>query len=213
MLLERHFIFGSQDMTQEVLSFLKFVGVNKEIAGRLSVLIISQILDAHATRTENAFKIVDEILHLEGMANHGESQTKLPTMFNRKPHLKGLWHKHFMGSGVAVMATNLKNALNAYGTPESDAAVAESMRTEGERALTEEEINQMIHESVRGNYLKRSQEKKITGHWIVYAIHKGENYYLSLGKHTNEIEIRQLIESKCLVEFPFLSEILHPVDE
>ncbi|MCO7255257.1 hypothetical protein KSI86_13925 [Dickeya oryzae] len=70
----------------------------------------------------------------------------------------------------------------------------------------------LAHEAVVENYLRRSQEKKLTGHWIIYAIYKGENYYLSLAKHTDdESEIRTQIDAICVPEFPFLNDILTPV--
>ena len=55
------------------------------------------------------------------------------------------------------------------------------------------------------NGLKNRRDSNAeTGEWIVFAKYKGENYYLTLGLHTeNDQEIYQRVAS-CKAEFPFL---------
>jgi hypothetical protein len=49
----------------------------------------------------------------------------------------------------------------------------------------------------------------MTGEWLVYAIHEGQNYYLCLGTHkSGDDALRQQIDLICVPEFPFLKEIL-----
>ncbi|CAI0987752.1 hypothetical protein [Serratia proteamaculans] len=202
-------MFGDEDKTDEVIGIVLQTGIKGEIIHRFSILIILQIYALFMSRTESTFKISDEILHLEGLSLRGKSNTKSPSIFKRKPYLRGLWHKHYIGSGVSDMVKNLQIALYNYGLPDLD---DKNSRADEERHITTEDISRIVHEAVIGNYLRRSHDSKLTGHWIIYAIHNGENFYLSLGHHTDdESEIRRQIDSVCIPEFPFLADILHKI--
>ncbi|EKK5219814.1 hypothetical protein PN551_001266 [Cronobacter sakazakii] len=205
---------GDVDKTEEIINTILSFGIKEEILTRISVLMIVQLYACFISRSENPFVIADEISCLEGNFLRGESRTKPPTMFNRKPYLRGLWHKHYRGSGIDVMARNLQIALKNYGLPRLEAEVERIMKSGEERYFTAKDAALVAHEAVTENWLRRSNEQKITGHWIIYATHEGENYYLSLGRHTDdEAEIRRQIESTCLYQFPFLSEILCPLTD
>ena len=46
---------------------------------------------------------------------------------------------------------------------------------------------------------------KLTGEWIVYAVHEGLNYYLCITSHESGDEnIAQNIKAACLPQFSFL---------
>ncbi|MEX5383113.1 hypothetical protein WCE10_08505 [Cronobacter muytjensii] len=205
---------GEVDKTEEIINTIFSFGIKEEILPRISVLMILQLHASFISRSENPFVIVDEISCLESNSLRGESRTKPPTMFSRKPYLRGLWHKHYHGSGIDVMARNLQVALKNYGLPRLEAEVERVMKSGEERYFTPEDAALVAHEAVIDNWLRRSNEQKITGHWIIYAIHEGKNYYLSLGRHTDdEAEIRRQIDITCLYQFPFLAEILCPLTE
>ncbi|MBN3188938.1 hypothetical protein H4F64_01755 [Pectobacterium brasiliense] len=205
---------GDLDKTDEIFDTILRLGIDKEILARSSTLLIIQIYASLISRAENVFKIIDEINKMEGTFKRGLSHTKEPAMFGRKPYLKGLWHKHYMGSDVSSMAKNAMNALKNYGLPKLNAEIEEVARLGEERYFTPDDAGKIAHEAVVDNYLRRSCEGKLTGHWIIYAIHNGINYYLCLARHTDdEKEIRKEIDAICLNEFPFLKEILHPFSE
>lgn len=206
---EQRIISGDVDITDEIMSAMRGIGFDEKILERMSVLLLIQLYAGLASRTENVFTIYNEVLGLEGHSRFGKSRTKQPTIFSRKPYLRGLWHKHYIGAGVDVMARNLMIALNNYGLPQ-----LEAMMSGKERVFNEEEAACVAHEAVIDNWSRRSDEHKLTGHWIIYAIHERQNYYLSLGKHTDsEIDLRRQIDAVCLYEFPFLENLLQPYDE
>lgn len=207
-----NFMNGEEDLTEEIINTILQIGIKKGMLERVSILFILQLYTSFISGSENPFIIADEISCLEGNSLRGESRTKPPTMFNRKPYLRGLWHKHYHGSGLDVMARNLQVALKNYGLPKFESRVEEAMKSGEEQYFTAEDANLIAHEAVIEHWERRAGEQKITGHWIIYAIYEGENYYLSLGRHTDdEAEIRQQIEKICLHQFPFLSEILCPI--
>lgn len=208
------FMNGDEDKTEEIMNTMLQIGMKEEMFCRISGLMILQLYASFISRRENPFIIIDEILCLEGNSLRGESRTKPPMMFNRKPYLRGLWHKHYRGAGLAVMARNIQIALKNYGLPRLEAGIEEVMKSGEERYFTAEDAALIAHEAVVENWKRRSDEQKLTGHWIIYAIHEGKNYYLSLGQHTDdEAELRRQIEAACLCQFPFLTEILCPVTD
>lgn len=109
------------------------------------------------------------------------------------------------------MARNLMIALNNYGLLQLEAGVAEAMMSGEERFFTEEDAERVAHEAVMDSWSRCSDEHKLTGHWKIYAVHEGNNYYLSLGKHTDsEADIRRQIDALCSYEFPFLENSIRP---
>lgn len=205
---------ADQDITEEVLGVISITGITPDILDRFSSLLVIQIYAAFMSRTEDPFRICHEILCLEGKSLRGESHTKPPTMFNRKPYLKGLWHKHYQGVGVPSMAQNLRNSLKKYGIPYIEEKLEESKRTGVTHYLTEEDAKKIAHQVVTEHYTRRSLDKEMTGHWIIYTTIQEKNYYLSLGKHTDdEAELRNMIEKSCSDEFPFLSSVLEKLPE
>lgn len=208
------FMNGEDDKTEEIMNIMLHLGMDEGILRRISGLMILQLYASHMSGRENPFIIVAEIFCLEGKPLRGESRTKPPTMFNRKPYLRGLWHKHYHGAGLDVMARNIQIALKNYGLPRLKAKVEESMKSGEERFFTAEDAVLIAHEAVTENWKRRADEQKMTGHWIIYAIYGGKNYYLSLGRHTDdEADLRRQIDMICLAQFPFLSEILSSVPD
>lgn len=97
-----------QDKTPEVIELLLKIGIKEDMIERFSLLIIMQIYGTFMSGAENPVKIIEEILHLEGFSRRGESCTKPSTKFERKPYLRGLWHKHYIGSNLSDMAKTYK---------------------------------------------------------------------------------------------------------
>lgn len=206
------FMNGDEDKTEEIINAMYQIGLNEDTLRRMSGLMIVQLYASFISGRENPFSVADEISHLEGNSLRGESRTKPAAMFSRKPFLRGLWHKHYHCSGIDVMARNLLIALNNYGLPQLEAKVEEAMNSGEERYFTAEDAAMVAHDVVTGNWERRASEQKITGHWIIYAIHEGKNFYLSLGRHTDdEADLRRQIETICAHQFPFLTETLCPV--
>ncbi|MBB1525186.1 hypothetical protein [Pectobacterium carotovorum] len=207
-------MINDEDKTQDIKEILMRLGISEDMIIRFSSVITIQIYSAFVSRSDNIYRIGEEILGLEGLSRRGKSSTKPATMFSRKPYLRGLWHKHYQGSTIADLARNLQNALKSYSIPWLEEMVKEAKLAGEEREFSVEDVNRIAHEAVIVNYDRRSQENKLTGHWIIYAIHEGKNYYLMLARHTDdESRIRKIIDDICIQEYPFLNSILVPIEK
>lgn len=193
-----------EDVTPQFRKFAETIGLEQFAPGRYSTLLLVQLYAATTARLLNPWRVTDEIRALEG---HGTSQTK-PAEMLRGPLLRGLWHKHHTIDGLFSMAKNLENALRTYGVPLFEQRAQEAAAASEERFMTPEDINALVHDVTTGNFERRAAAHKMTGEWLVFVPHEGQNYYLSLGRHDNDENLRQDIETVCFSEFPFIVEIL-----
>ncbi|WP_374439783.1 hypothetical protein [Pseudomonas panipatensis] len=204
------FIQG-KDRTEELRWFAELVGLERIAPGRYSSYFLIQLfVQSFELGVLTPGRVIHEIEALEGIR---KSTTKEPTAFKNLP-LKGLWHKHHTVNGISSLARNMINGLKKDGLPWLDQAVKSAMESGEERYVTEEDFRLIVHDAVSGNYQRRSRSSELTGEWIVYAIHEGRNYYLSLGTHaTGDENLRRQIDSACVPEFPFLQDILVPFED
>jgi len=195
----------------EIIEFGNAIGLADAVPGRYSVLLLIDIYyQSMILGTMNPAKVITEIKSLEG--SDSPSRTKPAQPFSG-PHLKGLWHKHYLADGLSTMARNLANGLKKYGIPQFEENVRLASEANEERYMTEEDIKLIVHDAVHGNWMRRADDHELTGEWLIYAQHENKNYYLCLGKHTTGDEhIRQQIDAVCCQEFPFLSDLLCSLD-
>lgn len=200
---------NGEDKTSDVIRFAQATRLDHVTSGRYSLQFISEFY-CHSMIAGyiDPFKVMAEINYLEGF---GKSVgTKEESQFTGKL-LGGLWHKHYIEDGVSSMAQNLQMALKVYGLPKLEAMVKDSMASGEERFMTEEDLTKVMEDAVYGNYVRRANQNRLTGEWIVYAKYNNNNYYLCLGRHTQgDAAIRRQIDNICTPDFPFLSEILPP---
>jgi hypothetical protein len=64
----------------------------------------------------------------------------------------------------------------------------------------------IAHKVVVGGYDHRARDGELTGEWIVYTCADGQNYYLTLGIHTEGDEAIQVRVIRACEEFPELAE-------
>jgi len=191
----------------QLLNFARQIGLERAAPGRYSMLLVLHLWGGFASRRLNPGKIVDEILALEGRGRG--SLTKAPIQ-NKYPPLKGLWHKHYLPDGMRSFAMNIRRGLAKYGLPLFEERAREAQESGEERFLTEEDVNALSYDATIGNWERLAGEKAVTGEWIMYARHDGENYYLCLGSHdkSQHEHLRQQIDVVCCLEFPFLEALL-----
>jgi hypothetical protein len=193
----RKFVINGEDKTDTILRFAETMGLNRVAPGRYGTLFL---IDLHHHTTQlgvNPYKVMDEVRALEDACR--QSRTKPATQFDWMP-LRGLWHKHYMETGVPSLVKNIRNGLGKHGMKEL--AVAELAGGE----ITGDAIARFTQKLVHGTFEKRSQEGKLTGEWIIFAKHNGENFYLCLGGHTwGDEYIATRICELCVPEFPFIS--------
>lgn len=193
------------DRTADLQRFVDAFGFERVAPARCSVLLYIQLFMAFTARTLYPHRVLYEIQALEGVRS---SATKPATEFTG-PHLRGLWHKHFIPNGIPAIARNLRNALKEYGLPEFEKQVRETHRIPGDHYLTASMIDGIIHEAVVGNLERRSHAAKLTGERLIFARHQNANYYLAIGCHDEGDErLRDQIDQICRPEFPFLSNLL-----
>lgn len=195
-------MLNGEDRSRELANFAAQIGLHSLAPGRYSVIFVIDLLGlAMSPRSlGQPFRVMDEIRHLEGQ--HPSSMTKEATPFLRKP-LAGLWHKHYWQEGLHSFAINMQRALHKYGMPALEARI----RPPGEEPeiMTEELLREVIDDAVLGNYTRRATDSQMTGEWIIYAKESGQNYYLSLGRHSDDDnKIFHRIQRFCAYEFPFL---------
>lgn len=194
------------DRAAEAIGFANTIGLSRVAAGRYSNIFLAELFCYASGGDIEPSMVMDEIKYLEGCGERTGS--KAPSQFTRNV-LSGLWHKHYREIGLRSMAMNLQPALREYGIPSLQAALKEVEETGQERLVTRDDIQQFVQDVVEGNYGRRWDAGKLTGEWIIYAKHEGKNYYLCLGKHdSGDDMLRQKIEHFCVVDFPFLADIL-----
>ena len=144
----------------------------------------------------NPFQIIDEVRALEDFTQR--SRTKPATQFAHPP-LKGFWHKHFFSARFIP-----QNILTHLGSKGLEKIIREEMEL-GQKVTTEtiaKISDRVVYDSVDA----RSSMNKLTGEWIVFAKHNGQNYYLCVATHdTGDAEIYRQLELMCFPQFPFLA--------
>jgi hypothetical protein len=115
-----------------------------------------------------------------------------------------------MQSDIRAMAINVQHGLNRYGIPYLQKKVLEAKEAGETRYFSSEDVIGVANDVVQGNLERRRQEQQLTGEWIVFAKHEGQNYYLSLATHDKATHegLRQQIDNLCCREFLFLEKLL-----
>jgi hypothetical protein len=152
--------------------------------------------------------VLREIDALEGL--RPETRTKRAEQFKHPP-LAPLWHKHFYSP--RHMLRNLGDRWNiARGRGNDDldsllSGIAADCGDDPARWPRE-----LIHRFIIGGLRERADTRRLTGDWIIFAKHKGQNYYLDLATHeegngpVSSEHLMQKLRAGSRAEFPFLFE-------
>lgn len=192
---------GSLD--KEQLSLLKRQAVgDRPYAGRISIALAFRLIGITAQSLDR-FAVLDELEYLEGLRGtskaKGEQQFKHPPLFT-------FWHKHFFSARHLAANVMVRWNLGGNGNGDLDTLLREIQEKYGD----EPDLwpNQLAHKLVVGGFEERCG-RGLTGDWVVYAKHKGENYYLDLATHSEGVGIaaenlHTKLKQGCSAEFPFL---------
>lgn len=164
-------------------------------SGFYSRILVEQLRFHVENRTAHIFAIMDEIAYLENKPLRRISRTKPPTQFTGDI-LRGLWHKHY--TQAAFIEKNIQNHWRQNDLDE----LANSIMDNNTIPL-DKRIGQLAHRIVIDGYKERSDQKKMTGEWIIYARQDECNYYLTLGHHDEDAAILERV-LLCEGEFPAL---------
>lgn len=182
----------------ELSDFANLVGLTKNINGRFSWQFAMDLFALLEVEGIDPAYIVTEIRHLE---EGTQSRTKPEEEFKHPP-LRGLWHKHFFSA--RFLPANIAIEHGKKGVAKILASKNLSVQTEEDARLLSIEI---AREIVTGAFEQRSERQALTGEWIVFAKHDGQNYYLRACKHSdpsNDQKLYNEIEQACFRQFPFL---------
>ncbi|MGA2526904.1 MAG: hypothetical protein ABSF79_09855 [Smithellaceae bacterium] len=174
-------------------------------AAKISRLLLAQLYYLHSTRIHSIYDVLDEIKYLEGCSK--TTKTKAASQFRGK-YLIGLWHKHFFSN--RFLARNIINywEMDKKGKSKLDEMIDDVFQESVSEYITDEMINvlsyRLTDELLKNRILKGSS----TGEWIVFAKNNNSNHYLVLGRHGDDENICNLLNSYCLTEYPFIGNII-----
>lgn len=197
---------GDDAIESELASFINMIGLDRIAPGRYSLILVLHLFGGWKSGFQGPEKIIREIEALEAGVSTG---LKAPIQ-NRHPPLKGLWHKHYLQDGLPSLAKNVQLALKKYGMPYFEQKISEAEEAGEERFMTAEDLMAVANDVVHGNLGRRREDEAMTGEWLLFAKHEGENYYLAVTTHDSSThpQIRQQIDTICCHEFPFLIKLL-----
>lgn len=185
----------------ELMEMLDFEAITQ---GRYSTTFLIGLLNIHM-QEQSIEPIIDEIKALENLEGF-ESRTKPATQFQRSP-LKGLWHKHFFIGNIGSIAQNLINSYSSQGGLKK--IIEDVCVGSGESVITKNTVNQLLKVLVGDSFEKRSDEKKLTGEWIIYHEVDNKKYYLTVAGHNfNDDDIANNIKDLALFEYPIFKDTL-----
>lgn len=197
----REFAVESSDLAE----FARNIGLDRIAKGRYSPLFAFKLLLYTTFEGIEAPFILEELKALEGQPNEA-LPTKPATAFTRAP-LLGLWHKHFFSS--RFVAHNIAVHMNHKRLTETINRIFDPVRSP---RITAAMIGELSRAVVSDSLQEREDSGKLTGEWIVFARHQGENYYLTLTPHPNDgaagdQRIYDDIQKMAAPHFPFLRSL------
>lgn len=162
------------------------------------------------------YAVLDELDFLERYGeesgNPRVSRTKSATKF-KKPPLDRFWHKHFFAPRHLIHNIGDAWGLNRRGSGNQklDAMIQDVARNVGDDPdlWPTHLAHQLIDTGLASRAERKPQQREaaLTGDWIIFGEHRGENYYLALASHDEGKDPKRLyalLVQNCWTEFPFL---------
>ena len=171
-------------------------------AGRVSTSLALLLVALREGRGDY-LSVLDELDFLEGIRK--SSKTKPAERFEKDPRLHWLWHKHYSSARHIPRNVGLRWGLNRRGNQALDQLLSTVAGEHGDDPGMWPRV--LADELTVGGY--ESRAGRLTGEWIIYAVHEGRNYYLTLGTHEEGKDPEGLfarLRSQCEAEWSFLFE-------
>lgn len=166
-----------KEITHEQLAdFADLTGLDAVAPNRYSWLLVVDMLINLEVNGIDPTQVVQEIKSLESSSH--PSFVKPATQFKHPP-LYPLWHKHYFSAHF--VPHNIHAELNRGEKLEN--LVNEVLDPNKSPVITREMINELSHRVVHEPFEARSDEGRMTGEWLVFAKHDGNNYYLCMATH------------------------------
>ncbi len=159
---------------------------------RLSRLLCDQLVYGITTRTLDSYAVTDVI---EALEMPDRARVRAEGRPFKNPPLRGLLHAHFVQASFI-----LKNLDNEIRRRSGLARVEEAFESRG--VLDEKTIDRVAHAATFGLYEQRARREALTGEWLIYAHHGGDNFYLAVAAHDEgDQEIHDRMMSRCEESF------------
>lgn len=204
---------------EEVASFKREVLRERPYSGRVSFALAVRLAEMQVGRGDY-FSVLDQLDFLEGLRK--TSAAVAGTQFRRRP-LHPFWHIHAWAARHLARNLIVRWGLDGDGNRDFDRLLEE---VEAECGDEPEKWPALIADrvviggletrartgaaaTVREHASGGTRGYGLTGDWIIYGKHEGENYYMDLATHdegkTGAAEqLYQKLRNGCAAEFPFL---------
>lgn len=159
----------------ELAKFAKVIRLDEVAANRYTWILVSNLYVYEKINGIDTRCIIDEIKALE---DTGESHTKPATQF-KNPPLYPLWHKHYFSAHF--LARNIHAELKRG--DKLGKIMDEVLDPNKSPVFTEERVWELSQRVAHEPFQERSEDARITGEWIVFSKHGGENIYLCMATH------------------------------
>lgn len=180
---------------------------------RLSQTLALRLNNAAWGRSFNTHSVMDEVAYLEDPVRARPTSTK-PAQQLSGPILGRFCHKHF--TDARSLGQNLINQwfgpyAEKHGVLRTEIRkVLESLGETAGADLDEKDARaaagRLAHEVVTGGMSRLNARKAMTGEWLIYFVHNGENYYLDIALHAeqqDESALYERLREGCEWEYPF----------
>lgn len=186
----------------DMVRYAEAIGLEDIAPGRYSKLFAFKLFLHEVFGGLERDFVLEELKALEGQPSTAPN-TKPSAQFTQEP-LNGLWHKHFFSA--LFLGRNIANHMSPKKLGETIARVLDPTKSP---VVTKEMIHELAHEVTEGALRDRESQNKLTGEWIIFAKHDGQNYYLTIAKHptgraVGDQVIFDEIRSIAYKQFPFL---------
>ncbi|ENO1827555.1 hypothetical protein BBM40_19485 [Vibrio parahaemolyticus] len=176
-------------------SSLVFYGLD---LSRISSVLIAQIWNHELNRSLNVHSIGDELKRIE------RGSSKKVGMFKHLP-LKGLYKAHFFDARFIHGNINAEFGFDYGGNKKLDNVISQAFEQSKSPYSSDEMAMFLAHELTVKTIENRAQKGNLSGEWIVFQIHEGQNYYLALGRHKeSDQDIYDRVQAAYRLDFPFL---------
>ena len=181
--------------SQKRTDFVKLYGLDNLIPNRYSEVFVVDLIINLELNGIDPRHIIDEIKRLESI--DGDGYTKEASQFKHTP-LHPLWHQHYFSEHYLVQNLQIEMKKNF------NKIWDKSMGEKGS-VIEQEHINNLVHNITEGAIETRSDEKRITGEWLVFSKETTGNIYLCMATHTTgDSNIYDKVAYCCERQFPSL---------
>ncbi len=165
-----------QDLVGWARESLAFYGID---LSRVSTVFLVQAFSSEKSRIYSTFDLTNPIKVLEGLAKFDVTPSEEQFKY---PPLTGLYKKHF--SSPRFLAKNLRNFLHSKdGKKLFNKAWQEASDVSNSDFINERFVAYLSHQMVFPPIEIKSATNTMTGEWLVFHKHEGQNYYLTLANH------------------------------